>query len=129
MAREPTATITFLFTDVDGSTARWERSPGARQVALARHDEILKEAIEAGRAFVFKTVRGAFRCAFAAVTEVLEATLPRERAEERARTLAGARRCGEGVASAGVISQRVISQRDEVVGQRRRLHLIRFFGV
>ena len=42
VASPPTGTVTFLFTDIEGSTRMWERSPQAMQAALARHDEILK---------------------------------------------------------------------------------------
>ena len=46
MRGPPTGTVTFLFTDIEGSTKLWERSPSAMQRALARHDEILKEVVE-----------------------------------------------------------------------------------
>ena len=42
----PTGTVTFLFTDIEGSTARWEQQRQAMQAALARHDAILRQAIE-----------------------------------------------------------------------------------
>ena len=100
MAGAPTGTVTFLFTDVEGCTARWERSPAAVGVALARHEDILKEILEAHSDYVFKTVEKALCCAFAAATEVLEVALPQEQAEEARKTPAGPRRCGEGVASA-----------------------------
>ena len=45
MASPPTGTVTFLFTDIEGSTKLWERHPSAMQAALARHDEILQRAI------------------------------------------------------------------------------------
>jgi class 3 adenylate cyclase len=43
----PTGTVTFLFTDLEGSTQLWEQQPQAMPAALARHDAILREAIEA----------------------------------------------------------------------------------
>src|SRR5262245_9219221 len=43
----PTGTVTFLLTDVEGSTAGWVRSPEGLAVAIPRHYEILDEAIEA----------------------------------------------------------------------------------
>jgi class 3 adenylate cyclase len=43
MVGAPTGTVTFLFTDIEGSTKMWERHPQAMQAALSRHDEILKE--------------------------------------------------------------------------------------
>src|SRR5512132_143041 len=42
----PTGTVTFLFTDLEGSTRLWEEHPEAMRAALARHDEILRTAVE-----------------------------------------------------------------------------------
>jgi class 3 adenylate cyclase len=53
---KPTGTVTFLFTDIEGSTKMWERNPSVMQKALSRHDEILSSAIEANGGYVFKTV-------------------------------------------------------------------------
>jgi hypothetical protein len=39
MAEPPTGTVTFLFTDVEGSTKLWERYPQAMQATIAQHDE------------------------------------------------------------------------------------------
>ena len=50
--------VTFLFTDVEGSTRLWEDHPGAMQLALARHDALLRQAIEAHGGRLFKTVHG-----------------------------------------------------------------------
>jgi class 3 adenylate cyclase len=52
----PTGTVTFLFTDIEGSTRLWEQDSSAMQVALARHDELLRSAIESNGGHVFKTV-------------------------------------------------------------------------
>ena len=41
MANLPTGTVTFLLTDVQGSTALWERDPEAMRQALARHDALM----------------------------------------------------------------------------------------
>ena len=56
----PSGTITLLFTDIEGSTKLWEAHPEAMQIALARHDALLREAIEANNGYVFKTVGDAF---------------------------------------------------------------------
>jgi class 3 adenylate cyclase len=42
----PSGTVTFLFTDIEGSTDRWERNPAGMRVAVARHDALLASAIE-----------------------------------------------------------------------------------
>jgi class 3 adenylate cyclase len=41
----PTGTITFLFTDIEGSTTRWEQHQETMAAALTRHDTLLREAI------------------------------------------------------------------------------------
>jgi class 3 adenylate cyclase len=53
MADRPTGTVTFLFTDIEGSTQRWERDVDAMSAALARHDALMREAIESNAGFVF----------------------------------------------------------------------------
>jgi hypothetical protein len=45
MAELPSGTVTFLFTDIEGSTTRWEHQPEAMGTALARHDVLLRAAI------------------------------------------------------------------------------------
>ena len=56
MASPPTGTVTFLFTDIEGSTKLWEHDAPAMQVALARHNELLRSVIEERGGYVFKTV-------------------------------------------------------------------------
>ena len=56
MANPPTGTLTFLFTDIEGSTKLWEDNAPAMQAALARHDELIRRAIEERGGYVFKTV-------------------------------------------------------------------------
>ncbi len=51
----PTGTVTFLFTDLEGSTRLWEQHPDAMRDALARHDEILRSAVETRDGHVIKT--------------------------------------------------------------------------
>jgi predicted ATPase/class 3 adenylate cyclase len=71
----PTGTVTFLFTDIEGSTKLWERYQEAMGEALVRHDEILQKAIEGHGGYVFKTVGDAFCCAFPTAQDALEASL------------------------------------------------------
>src|SRR5215208_3619870 len=80
VASPPTDTVTFLFTDIEGSTKLWERHPSAMQAALARHDEILQRAIGSRGGYVFKTVGDAFCAAFADASDALEAALETQRA-------------------------------------------------
>jgi predicted ATPase/class 3 adenylate cyclase len=77
-------TLTFLFTDVEGSTYLWEKNPKAMSEALAQHDEILRTAIEAHDGHVFKTVGDAFHAAFPTAPKALSAALDAQRALHRA---------------------------------------------
>src|ERR687886_1828781 len=47
MADLPTGTVTFLFTDIAGSTALWDQQPEAARVALARHDGLVEQIVVA----------------------------------------------------------------------------------
>src|SRR5437773_11877853 len=71
----PSGTVTFLFTDVEGSTRVWEEHPDAMRPALARHDSVLRAAIESHGGCVFKTVGDAFCAAFPAAASAVEAAL------------------------------------------------------
>jgi len=75
MNAQPTGTVTFLFTDIEGSTKLWEHHPEAMQKALARHDELLRQIIATHKGYVFKTVGDAFCAAFATTAEALQAAL------------------------------------------------------
>ena len=80
MRDHPSGTVTFLFTDIEGSTQLWERFPQAMQAALARHDALLQQAIEDHGGYVFKTVGDAFCAAFATASATLLAALAAQRA-------------------------------------------------
>src|SRR5215211_7538347 len=72
--------ITFLFTDVEGSTRLWEAQPRAMSVALARHDAILHAAIASAGGTVFKTVGDAFCAVFSTPEAAIEAAVVGQRA-------------------------------------------------
>jgi predicted ATPase/class 3 adenylate cyclase len=76
----PTGTVTFLFSDVEGSTQRWDSHREAMEAASARHDAILRSAIEAHRGHVFKTIGDAFCAAFARVSDATAAAVAAQRA-------------------------------------------------
>jgi len=80
MTQLPTGTVTFLFTDIEGSTKLWEQYPEAMKAALARHDALLRQAIEANNGYAFKTVGDAFYAAFPTAPEALTAALAAQRA-------------------------------------------------
>ena len=76
----PSGTVTFLFSDIEGSTLRWQRDADAMAVALARHNELFRAAIEAHGGYVFKTVGDAFCAVFAGAPEAIAAALGAQRA-------------------------------------------------
>src|SRR5277367_4419592 len=79
MISSPTGTVTFLFTDIEGSTRHWDQQPEAMKAALARHDAILRSSIEAHGGHVFKTIGDAFCAAFHVAPEALTAALEAQR--------------------------------------------------
>ncbi len=76
----PTGTVTLLFTDIEGSTRMWEAEPEAMTLALRRHDEILRAAIEQAGGYVFKTVGDAFCAAFSTADAAVAAAVAAQRA-------------------------------------------------
>ena len=80
LAPPPTGTLTFLFSDIEGSTRMWQAAPDAMQAALARHDAILRYNIEARGGHVFKTAGDAFCATFATPWRALEAALAAQQA-------------------------------------------------
>src|SRR5215467_7173978 len=80
MSEVPTGTVTFLFTDIEGSTTRWEQHPEAMRTALARHDALLRSTITAHGGYVFKMVGDAVYAAFAVATDAVEAAIAAQRA-------------------------------------------------
>src|SRR5438045_3836087 len=80
MTNPPSGTVTFLFTDIEGSTGLWEQHPTAMTQALSRHDTLLREAIEEQGGYVFKTVGDAFCAAFPTALDAFTATLSAHRA-------------------------------------------------
>lgn len=79
MADIPVGTVTFLFTDIEGSSTLWEKNPGAMRYALERHHAILNQTIEGNGGFVFKIVGDGFHAAFNAATDGLKAALEIQR--------------------------------------------------
>jgi predicted ATPase/class 3 adenylate cyclase len=80
MSDPPSGTVTFLFTDIEGSTKRWEEHPQAMRSALARHDDMLRQAIESHEGYVFKTMGDAFCATFSNPYDALFAAIDAQRA-------------------------------------------------
>lgn len=79
MPDAPTGTISFLFTDIVGSTRLWEKFPNQMGLSLARHDTIVRSAAESHRGHVFKTVGDAFCVAFQTPRDAVEAAIEAQR--------------------------------------------------
>ena len=75
MIDRPTGTVTFLFTDVEASTRKWEEHPAEMKDAMARHDSIIRGAIESSRGSVFTTAGDEFCSAFSSPRTALDAAL------------------------------------------------------
>jgi predicted ATPase/class 3 adenylate cyclase len=72
-------TVTFLFTDIEGSTRLWEADSEAMRAAVARHDTVLRTAIEAHEGHVFKTVGDGFYAAFSTAPAAVAAAVTAQR--------------------------------------------------
>ena len=79
-ATAPSGTVTFVFTDIEGSTQRWERDRAAMQQALRLHDAVMRSAISAFGGHVFKTIGDAFCAAFGRPEDAVAAALEAQRA-------------------------------------------------
>src|SRR5438309_4940115 len=66
-------TVTFLFTDIEGSTKLWEAQPETMRVALARHDALLRRYIGTNQGQAFRTADDAFCAVFASATDAVGA--------------------------------------------------------
>ena len=76
----PSGTVTFLFTDIEGSTRLWEDHPDVMHDVLARHDEIVRHAIESHGGHVVKTTGDGFHAAFGTAHDALAAALAAQQA-------------------------------------------------
>jgi predicted ATPase/class 3 adenylate cyclase len=80
MRRLPSGTVTFLFTDIEGSTQLWEQHPHAMPEALAHHDALIRGAIEAHAGVVFRTIGDAVCASFGDAVAALAAALEAQKA-------------------------------------------------
>ena len=64
-----------MFTDVEGSTRRWENDADAMRAALAAHDEVLRAAIEAHGGFMFKHTGDGVCAAFSSPRAAVDAAI------------------------------------------------------
>ena len=71
----PSGTVTFLFTDIEGSTRLWQQDEAVMRAALERHDAILRTAIEGQGGHVFSTGGDGFGVAFARAGDAVAAAV------------------------------------------------------
>lgn len=75
----PSGEVTFLFTDIEGSTRLAQKFPDKINFALERHNSILKSSVESNFGFIFKTTGDAFCCAFENGIDAIKASVMAQR--------------------------------------------------
>jgi len=108
-----TGVLTFLFTDMEGSTTRWDRAPDAMAEALATHDTIVSETIQAQGGSVFKRVGDAFCCVF---PSPVRAALAAVETQQKLASQAWDRAVGELRIRVGVHTGNALSADDDYFG-------------
>ena len=81
-AAAPSGVLTFLFTDIEGSTRRWEADAAAMRAALLAHDEVLRDAIETHGGFLFSHTGDGVVAAFNSPKSAVDAAIAAQRALE-----------------------------------------------
>jgi len=81
-AAAPSGVVTFLFTDVEGSTRRWENDAESMKEALAGHDEVLRQVIETHGGFMFKHTGDGVCAAFGSPKAAVDAAVAAQRSLE-----------------------------------------------
>jgi predicted ATPase/class 3 adenylate cyclase len=79
MEELPSGTVTFLFTDIVGSTRRWETDAGGMRLALADHDEVIRSAAEHHGGIVFKHTGDGMCAAFSSAADAVRAAADAQR--------------------------------------------------
>ncbi len=81
-AAAPSGVVTFLFTDIEGSTRRWEADADAMRAALLAHDKVLRTAIEEHGGWLFSHTGDGVVAAFASPRSAADAAVAAQRAVE-----------------------------------------------
>src|SRR5262245_36526049 len=76
----PPQTLTFLFTDIEGSTPLWDARPDAMRAATERHNALLRDAVASNGGNAFRVVGDAFCVAFAEAASAIGAAIDSQRA-------------------------------------------------
>ena len=75
----PSGTITFLFTDIEGSTQLWETYPDEMGIAFPRQEKILRETIKKHAGYPYKMIGDAFQAAFSSAQDALASAVEVQR--------------------------------------------------
>ena len=75
MDKKPSGTVTFLFSDIEGSTRKWERNADLMRSAFSRQESIMRDAMNNHGGHVYKMIGDAFQVAFSTAREALEGAL------------------------------------------------------
>jgi predicted ATPase/class 3 adenylate cyclase len=78
----PSGVVTFLFTDIEGSTRRWEADADAMRAALETHNEVLRETVAAHGGTVFNCTGDGMCSVFASPRAAVDAAVAAQRALE-----------------------------------------------
>jgi class 3 adenylate cyclase len=71
----PTGTVTFLFTDIEGSTRRWQDEPDVMRALLVEHDAILRDVIDKNRGHLFKHTGDGVAAVFSSASDAVKAAV------------------------------------------------------
>ena len=80
MVPKPSGVVTFLFTDIEGSTRRWETDADSMRTALVAHDEVLRETVVAHDGWLFKHTGDGVCTAFGSPRSAVDAAIAAQRA-------------------------------------------------
>jgi predicted ATPase/class 3 adenylate cyclase len=75
----PSGTVTFLFTDIQGSVTFWDRTPELMAAALQVHNMVMRQAIQANGGMIFKTVGDSLQAVFSTASQALKASIEVQR--------------------------------------------------
>ena len=76
----PSGTVTFLFSDIEGSTQLWEKYPEAMKTALEKHDSLLRQSVESSGGQVIKSTGDGIHAVFESVSDAIGATIRAQQA-------------------------------------------------
>ncbi len=75
IAQPPSGTVTFLLTDLEGSTRMREQDPVAMKATMVRHDEILEKAIAANPGYTSSRMGDGMAAAFSTAGDAVASAI------------------------------------------------------